>query len=194
MFGKLQGTVEYIGQGFVILMAGGVGFKIMLADNTLLLQKVGGNASFWTETILRQDAISLVGFDTLAGQDLFVKLTGVSGIGTKLALAIIGSFKPSVLESAIAGGDVLTLTSVPGVGKKVAERIIVDLKGKVSAALGDPAVADGDVYGDTLSALEALGYKRVDCVELVQKLYSENPTDDVQSLITKALKAVSNAR
>ena len=193
MFGKLQGTVEYIGQGFVILMAGGVGFKIMLPDSALFSQKVGANASFWTETILRQDAISLVGFETLAAQDLFVKLTGVSGIGTKLALAIIGAFKPSVLETAIAGGDVATLTAVPGVGKKVAERIIVDLKGKVVAGAGAEAVG-GDVYGDTLSALEALGYKRADCVELVQKLFSENPADDVQSLLTKALKAVSNAR
>jgi len=158
-----------------------------LPNNILALQKVGDNASFWVETVVREDSVNLIGFDNLGQQDLFVKLTGVSGIGTKVALAILGHFKTSVLEGAIASGDVRTLTEVPGVGKKVAERIIVELKGKVSG-LSANAGEGGNVYDDTLSALETLGYRRADCVELVQKLAKENPGDNVQSLLTKALK------
>ena len=184
MFGKLQGVVEYVGPGFVILGVNGVGYKVMLPGNILSAQTVGANAAFWIETIVREDAINLIGFGGMADQELFVKLIGVSGIGPKVALAILGAFKLSVLENAIVSGDVKTLTNVPGVGKKVAERLIVELKGKVDGIVA----GSGDVYGDTLAALETLGYRRADCVELVQKLARENPDDNVQSLITKALK------
>ncbi|MDR2268858.1 MAG: Holliday junction branch migration protein RuvA [Rickettsiales bacterium] len=186
MFGKLQGSIEYIGSNFVILMAGGVGFKILLPSNILTAQTVGREAAFWIETIVREDAINLIGFDDQAQQDLFVKLTSVSGIGPRVALAILGAFGADVLQTAILSGDVKTLTSIPGVGKKVAERIIVELKGKVGASV--PAGANGNVYDDVLAALETLGYRRGDVVELVQKLARENPDDTVQSLITKALK------
>jgi Holliday junction DNA helicase RuvA len=90
-----------------------------------------------------------------------------------------------VLQTAILSGDVKTLTSVPGVGKKVAERIIVDLKGKVDGAAESDSA---DAYNDTLAALESLGYRRGDVVELVQKLAKDNPGDSAQSLITKVLK------
>ncbi|MDR3208517.1 MAG: Holliday junction branch migration protein RuvA [Rickettsiales bacterium] len=187
MFGKLQGAVEYVGVGFVILLVSGVGFKVLLPENILARQKVGKNAAFWIETIVRQDAIQLIGFDAQDEQDMFQKLVGVSGIGTKLALAVIGAFRQGVLRTAIASGDAKTLSSVPGVGKKVAERIIVELRGKVDGALAS-SESDGDVYGDVLSALESLGYRRADSVELVQKLIKENPNENVQSLLTKALK------
>jgi Holliday junction DNA helicase RuvA len=191
MFGKLQGVVEYVGSNFVILTANGIGFRIMLPPNVLAAQAVGGEASFWVETVVREDSISLIGFDSIPRQEMFQKLTAVSGIGPKVALAILGSFKIGVLESAIASGDVATLTSVPGVGKKVAERIIVELKGKVVA--GASVVAGGsDAYNDALGALESLGYRRADVVELVQRLAAENPADNVQSLITKALKAIGD--
>jgi len=186
MFGKLQGVVEYCGAGFVILTTGGVGYKVMLPGNILATQRVGADAAFWIETVVREDAINLIGFDSIAAQELFVKLTGVSGIGTKLALAILGVFKVPVLGSAIVSGDVKTLCGVPGVGKKVAERIIVELKGKVAGSAVDSA--SGDVYNDTLAALESLGYRRADCVESVQRLVKDNPGDAVEALITKALK------
>jgi Holliday junction DNA helicase RuvA len=192
MFGKLQGVIEYIGANFVILTANGVGFKVLLPANILAAAQIGKNASFWIETIVREDAINLIGFDNINQQEMFVKLTGVSGIGTKVALAILGSFKVGVLESAIASEDVQTLTSVPGVGKKVAERVIVELKGKVIAGTSD--AGGNNVYNDALGALETLGYRRGDVVELVQKLIKENPNGNVQSLITKALKEVGSRK
>jgi len=191
MFGKLQGVIDYIGNGFVILMAGGVGFRIMLPANVLAAQTAGNKATFWIETIVRDDAINLVGFDSLAAENMFVKLISVSGVGPKVALAILGAFKTDVLENAIAGGDIGTLTEVPGIGKKVAERLIVELKGKVAfnANVGGEGLG---AYNDALAALEALGYRRVHTVELVQRLIKEKPDDDVQSLITKALKELGS--
>jgi Holliday junction DNA helicase RuvA len=187
MIGRLQGVVDYVGAGFVILTAGGVGYKVWLPSNVLFENPVGSPASFWIETIVREDAITLIGFGDLAAQDMFIKLTSVSGVGPKSALAILGAFKLEVLSGAIAGEDVKTLTAAPGVGKKVAERIIVELKGKVGIVS-----AGSDAANDTLSALETLGYRRADVVELVQKLAKENPGDPVQSLITKALKGMNN--
>ena len=184
MYGKLQGAIDYIGNNFVILMAGNIGFKILLPANVLAAQTVGKNAVFWIETIVREDAITLVGFANISEQEMFQKLTTVSGIGPKVALAILGSFKIGSLESAISTGDVKTLTSVPGVGKKVAERILIELKGKVTCVLTEGF--ETDITGDTLSALESLGYRRLDCVELVQKLQATE--DSVQSLLTKVLK------
>jgi len=192
MFGKLQGVIDYIGNGFVILMAGGVGFRIMLPANVLTAQTVGDKATFWIETIVRDDAINLVGFDSLAAENMFVKLISVSGVGPKVALAILGAFKTDVLENAIAGGDIGTLTEVPGIGKKVAERLIVELKGKVVASAGIAGGEGRGAYNDALAALEALGYRRVHTVELVQRLIKEKPDDDIQSLITKALKELSS--
>jgi Holliday junction DNA helicase RuvA len=191
MFGKLQGRIDYVGANFVILTANGVGFKIMLPSGALAAANVGEDASFWIETIVREDSISLIGFESMREQDMFVKLTGVSGIGPKLALAILGGFRIGVLEAAVASGDAKTLSSVPGVGKKVAERIIVELKGKIAAAAPDGENGADDVYGDTLAALESLGYRRQDMVELAQRLVAENPDASVQSLITKALKEMS---
>ena len=181
MFGKLQGKIDFVGSNFAILMAGGVGFKVMAPSGLLARLRCGDDAALWIETIAREDSISLVGFETLADQELFVKLTGVSGIGPKLALAMLGA-KSAVIETAIAEEDVATLTSVPGVGKKVAERIIVELKGKVCASGGGKAALEA------LEALEALGYRRADASGIVHRLAAENPADDVQSLITKALK------
>ena len=183
MIGKLQGVVEYIGPGWIILMTGGVGYKVMLSAGLLASQKTGAPAALWIETIVREDAITLIGFASSAEQDMFVKLTGVSGVGPKSALAILGAFKLGVLANAIASEDAKTLATAPGVGKKVAERIIVELKGKVGAVTDD-----GGVYADVLGALESLGYKRGDCVELVQRLAKENPADDARALLTKVLR------
>jgi len=186
MFGKLQGNVEFVGSNFIILTTGGVGFKVFLPAGILARQTEGKEQSFWVETIVREDSVSLIGFEHPSEQDLFVKLMSVSGIGPKLALAVVGAFKADVLASAIASNDVKTLSSVPGVGKKVAERIIVELRGKV-AAQGLSSSAS-NAQEDALSALEVLGYKRTSCAELVQRLIKENPDDNVQSLITKALR------
>ncbi|MFQ6778077.1 MAG: Holliday junction branch migration protein RuvA, partial [Alphaproteobacteria bacterium] len=121
MIGKLQGIVDYIGDDFIILMAGPVGYKVFTTEYFTLKSTI----SLWIETIVREDSIRLFGFSTLSMQNLFNQLTTVSGVGPKVAMAIMSTIKTDSLITAIATGDAKTISSAPGVGKKMAEKIIV---------------------------------------------------------------------
>ncbi len=189
MIGKLQGIVDYIGDGFIILMVADVGYKVFTPE--YLTQK--SVVSLWIETVVREDSIRLFGFSTLAAQNLFNQLTAVSGVGPKLALAIMGAIKIDTLLSAIATGDAKTITAAPGVGKKVAEKIIVELKARVGGASFDISNTNGasGALPDLLAALESLGYRRLDIVDMAQKLVAANPDADVSKLVPMALKQIS---
>lgn len=196
MIGKLQGIVDYIGDGFIILLVNSVGYKVFTAE--YLTHK--STVELWIETVVREDSIRLFGFSTLQSQDLFNMLTGVSGIGPKVALAIMGTIKSDTLISAIATGDAKTIATAPGVGKKMAEKIIVELKNKVggvSATLFASDVSMGTTSSalpDLLMALESLGYRRLDIIEMAQKLVNANPDSDVSKLVPMALKEISKGK
>ena len=194
MIGKLQGIVDYIGDGFVILLVNGVGYKVFTAE--YLTHK--STVELWIETVVREDSIRLFGFTTLNGQNLFNMLTAVSGVGPKVALAILGTINSDTLMSAIATSDAKTIATAPGVGKKMAEKIIVELKNKiggVSATLFAPdavtTTSASSALPDLLMALEALGYRRLDIIEMAQKLVNQNPNADVSKLVPLALKEIS---
>ena len=193
MIGKLQGIVDYIGDGFIILLTHGVGYKVHTTE--YLTHK--STVELWIETVVREDSIRLFGFTTLAAQNLFNMLTGVSGVGPKVAMAILGTISTDMLMSAIATGDAKTIATAPGVGKKVAEKIIVELKNKVggvSATLFAPdtgATGASSALPDLLMALESLGYRRLEILEMAQKLVNQNPTADVSTLVPMALKEIS---
>lgn len=191
MIGKLQGVVDYTGDGFVIIMAGPVGYKVYTPE--YLTQK--STVALWIETVVREDSIRLFGFTTLAAQNLFNMLTAVSGVGPKVAMGILGTIKTDTLMSAIATGDAKTIATAPGVGKKVAEKIIVELKSKVGGASFDFGTdMAGGALSDLLAALEALGYRRMDVVEMAQKLVADNPGADVARLVPMALKNISGKK
>ena len=191
MIGKLQGIVDYIGDGFIILMVSGVGYKVYTPE-TLTLKTP---ATLWIETVVREDSIRLFGFSSLAGQNLFNMLTGVSGVGPKVAMAIMGTIKTDTLMTAIATGDAKTIATAPGVGKKVAEKIIVELKSKVGgAAFAFDTAGDTGALPDLLAALESLGYRRMDIIEMAQKLVAQNPDANVSKLVPMALKEISGNR
>ncbi len=196
MIGKLQGIVDYIGDGYVILLVHGVGYKVYTAE--YLTHK--STVELWIETVVREDSIRLFGFTTLNAQNLFNMLTGVSGVGPKVAMAILGTISSDTLMSAIATGDAKTIATAPGVGKKVAEKIIVELKNKiggVSATLfasDTAATRAGSALPDLLMALEALGYRRLDILEMAQTLVAKNPSADVSALVPMALKEISKGK
>lgn len=191
MIGKLQGIVDYIGDGFIILMAGPVGYKVYTPE-TLTLK---APATLWIETVVREDSIRLFGFGTPAAQNLFNMLNGVSGVGPKVAMAIMGTIKTDTLLTAIATGDAKTIATAPGVGKKVAEKIIVELKSKVGgASFAFDTSGDTGALPDLLAALETLGYRRMDIIEMAQKLVAQNPDAGVSKLVPMALKEISGNR
>lgn len=191
MIGKLQGIVDYCGDGFVIIMAGPVGYKVYTPE--ILAPK--STATLWIETVVRDDSIRLFGFSSRAAHNLFNQLTGVSGVGPKVALAILATLAPDTLSAAIATGDAKTIATTPGVGKKVAEKIIVELKSKVGGiSLDLGADAATGALSDLLSALEALGYRRLDIVDMAQRLVADNPGADVAKLVPMALKEISGGK
>lgn len=197
MIGKLQGIVDYVGDGFVILLTGGVGYKVFTAEYLTYKATV----ELWIETVVREDSIRLFGFTTIATQNLFNMLTAVSGVGPKVALAILGTISSDVLMSAIATGDAKTIATAPGVGKKMAEKIIVELKSKIGGGVATMFAADsgttceaGSALPDLLMALEALGYRRLDILDMAQKLVLANPAADVSRLVPMALKEISKGK
>ncbi|MCL2339079.1 MAG: Holliday junction branch migration protein RuvA [Proteobacteria bacterium] len=171
----------------------GVGYKVFTPNQFA----IGEFATLWIETVVREDSIRLFGFATSAQQELFNQLTTVSGVGPKVAMAILGTLKPTVLMAAIATGDAKTIATAPGVGKKVAEKIIVELKGSVGANHDSPIYGDDSGANshsplpDLLAALETLGYRRADVAEMAQRLVKENPIADVGTLVRLALKEIA---
>lgn len=191
MIGKLQGIVDYIGNDFIILMVHGVGYKVYTPETVTF----GTEIALWIETVVREDSIRLFGFKTQNAQNLFNMLTGVSGVGPKVAMAIMGTIKTDTLIGAITTGDAKTIATAPGVGKKVAEKIIVELKSKLGgASFALDLGGGGSNLPDLLSALEALGYRRMDIVDIAQKLVSANPNTDVSKLVPMALREISGNR
>lgn len=188
MIGKLQGIVDYIASDHIILMAGPVGYKVYTPDTVTL----GTNITMWIETVVREDSIRLFGFSTQSAMNLFNMLTGVSGVGPKVAMGIMGAIKSDTLMTAIATGDAKTIATAPGVGKKVAEKIIVELKTKVGGgAFTMDLTNESGALPDLLSALESLGYRRMDIIDMAQKLVAQNPNADVTKLVPMALKEIS---
>ena len=189
MIGKLQGNVDYVGDGYIILMVSGVGYKVFTPE--YLTPK--STVTMWIETVVREDSIRLFGFSNLQSQNLFNQLTAVSGVGPKLALAVMGAIKTDTLMSAIATGDAKTIATAPGVGKKVAEKIIVELKSKIGGTtfdFGDISTTSA-ALPDLLAALESLGYRRLDIIDMAQKLVAANPDADVSKLVPMELKEIS---
>ncbi|MFQ6778196.1 MAG: Holliday junction branch migration protein RuvA, partial [Alphaproteobacteria bacterium] len=126
---------------------------------------------------------------------IFNQLTTVSGVGPKVAMAIMSTIKIDTLVTSIATGDAKTISTAPGVGKKMAEKIIVELKNKMGgASLNFTDSDDKSTLPDLLSALESLGYRRLDIIDMAQKLVNNNPTLDVSKLVPMALKEISSGK
>jgi Holliday junction DNA helicase RuvA len=150
----------------VIVEAGGVGYDVAVPLSTFYgLGEPGADVALRVHTHVREDALALYGFATALELDLFDRLISISGIGPKLALAVLSGIEPPDLVGAIERGDVARLTAIPGVGKKTSERIVLELKdrlprARVTEAAGDATPAVGSVRDDLLSALVNLGYHR----------------------------------
>jgi Holliday junction DNA helicase RuvA len=173
MIGKLRGTIDSYGEDWVIVDVGGVGYQVYCSTRTLqALPQPGDRVTLSIETYVREDMIRLYGFAGDLEREWFRLLQTVQGVGSKVALAVLGILKPGELATAIALQDKALIARAPGVGKKVAERIVAELRDKAPAyASADPAVvslqadlADNRApqpVGEAVSALVNLGYAQV---------------------------------
>jgi Holliday junction DNA helicase RuvA len=175
MIASLAGIVELVGAESVVVDVGGVGYLVFAASRTLArLPARGEPVRLLIETHVREDHIHLYGFADDAERDWFRLLTTVQGVGAKTALALLSALAPDALTAAVLAQDKAALTQAAGVGRKLAQRIVIELREKVgSVALGPAAAADdaaapgNAVAGDAVSALVNLGYPRTDAFAAV---------------------------
>lgn len=167
MFGHLTGKIFEIKGTKTILKIGGLGFAIYSTPVYLSKLKIGQEASFWTHTAVRENDISLYGFETEEELRVFELLITVSGVGPKSGLAIISVAGVRSIEEAVESGDTSSLTKISGIGKKTAEKIVLELDGKlVSRVSGKNQSENIDVF----EALKSLGYKDRDIQETIKNL------------------------
>ncbi|MDO8514427.1 MAG: Holliday junction branch migration protein RuvA [bacterium] len=187
MIGNLSGTVFAIRPGFAIISVGGVGYKVFVTREMLLTLKPKEEAAFWTHLAVRENALDLYGFGGEEELRLFELLLTVSGIGPKSALAILDIASTETLRSAISGGNATYLTKVSGIGRKTAEKIVLELRDKVGASAdGSGASLHGDE--EALEALRSLGYSQAEARDALRKVPQE--IEGGSARLREALKIV----
>ena len=160
MISSLHGRLESLGANGAVIDVNGVGYQVFMPTSTITtLGAIGDRVNLRTQLVVREDSLTLYGFNTAEELELFQILTGVSGIGPKLGLAILSSMSVEQVSMAIAGGDTDLLKTIPGIGKKMAERIVLELKDKIGAGL---LAAGGAQFApensEVIAALTSLGY------------------------------------
>ena len=174
MIASLRGKLESIGADWVVIDVGGVGFQVFIPTSTLTtLGAAGEEVYLQTHLVMREDSVTLYGFSTPEELELFQILIGVSGLGPRLGLAALSTMTVEQVTTAIATGSTDLLTVIPGIGKKMAERLILELKDKISAGLlVSPAAQVVEENTDVIAALTSLGYSTAEASRAVAALPS----------------------
>ena len=200
MYAFIEGPVCEKGSGFLVLLAAGVGWQLNCSNNTLQAAPAQGEKMrCYTVLSVRDDAMELFGFATKEEKRLFLQLTSVSGVGSKTALGLLGAMPLRDLNLAILLGDIPALSRAPGIGKKTAQRIALELKEKVTqadvsapsqdAAAGEAAMPPADHVMEAIEALIALGYSSQEARNAVSRVRDQS--DQANELIRLALRTMA---
>lgn len=194
MIAYLSGVVREVREGSAVIVTGGVGYEVQCPAGTLGKLAVGQSAELNTRFIVREDAQLLFGFADVDSVRLFDLLTSVSGVGPKLALALLSAMPVSALAQGLLSGDVKLLSSVSGVGKKTAERLVLELQTKVPEHLAAPVVGGkretvpvSSAGRDAVDALLALGFREAQVRGVVAELLAAEPDLSADTLIRRGL-------
>ncbi|MCB2081565.1 MAG: Holliday junction branch migration protein RuvA [Hyphomicrobiales bacterium] len=200
MIGRLRGTVEAIENGVILLDVNGVGYEVYASGRTLAALAPGATVTLVIETHVREDHIHLYGF--LNGEDRrwFRLLTTVKGVGARMAQAILGGLSPEELHTAIAARDKTPFTRISGVGPKLAERLITELKDKAGTILPDESTviplagkaSTSSGVNDAIQALTQLGYGRSEAYSAIHKAAASLQDASVSELVTLGLKELAS--
>ncbi len=195
MFHHIEGTVSEIGPGYAVLDCGGIGFQLNTSLNTLSYIKAEQRCRLYVHEAVKEDAFDLYGFYTKSERRCFEMLVSVSGIGPKAALSILSANTPEGLTLAVLNNNEKALTVAPGIGKKIAQRVILELKDKIgkeseaegfSVPISPVAAGESSAVSDAVSALTVLGYSSSDVAPLLKKLDVE--TMSTEQIIKAVLK------
>ena len=196
MFHHIKGTVTDIEIGLAVLDCGGIGFAVNTSANTLSHLRTGDTAKLYISEQVREDAFDLYGFITQGEKICFEMLTSVSGVGPKAAISILSANSPEGVYMAVISGNEKALTVAQGIGKKIAQRVILELKDKMQKQAGDLAALDAGFalpaenaaqgnMSDAAAALAALGYSSSECAAALSGLDMSQP---LESIIRAALR------
>jgi len=193
MIAYLTGEISHLFADFCFINVGGIGYRVFVPLSTRQQLSIGLNVTLFTSLQVREDAMLLYGFSTQGEYELFIYLTSISGVGPKVALSVLSVMRPDVFCLAISQNDIMALTKIPGIGKKTAERIILELKDKIGAgdsllsvSQADLKIVGNDQLSEAVAALTALGYSRSESMSVLKDIDTNSLT--VEQLLKMALK------
>lgn len=196
MIASIRGTVSEIGLDRCVVETGGVGVLVHATPAALAGLRRGAEGMLHTELVVREDSLTLYGFDSVDARQLFLTVQTVSGVGPRLALAIVATLEPDDLVRALGGGDVKALTRVPGVGKRTAERMVLELKDKVGPVpsgevdSGRPGVVRAPAAAEVAEALEGLGFSSAEAEKTAGAVLASDPDLDPAQALRLALRSL----
>lgn len=198
MISLLTGTVAAAGANWAVIQAGGVGLKVLCTPSTAAKLRPGETTTVHTSLVVREDSLTLYGFAEAAERDCFELAQGASGIGPKIALAVVSVFTPDDFRVAVSSGNIAALTRVPGIGSKGAQRLALELKDKVAVLAGSGSdtlsVGPTSWRDQVVAGLEGLGYSTRDaeaaCDRIAQQA-NDDPDLGVAELLRAALRTLA---
>ncbi len=196
MIASIRGEVLDIALDHAVIEASGVGYKVMTTPSTLATLHRGSETRLITAMIVREDSMTLYGFADADARDLFTILLGVSGVGPKIALATLAVYDAPSLRHALADGDVTALTRVPGIGKRGAERMVLELRdkiGPVTASTGGSGWGGHSVRGPVVEALVGLGFAVKLAEEATDKVLANEPEATTSGALRAALSMLGKS-
>ena len=191
MIGRIKGNIVFIGDKFILVDVSGVGYKVYVSNETLSKSKEEDEVILFTYTAVRENAIDLYGFMSNEDLSFFEMLISVSGIGPRSALGIISIAPVETLARAIRAGDTSYLNKVSGIGKKTAEKIVIELRDKLGSYKNEAGTKSLRDEGDIIEALKSLGYSQSEAREAVKKIPSE--IEKTNEKIKEALRILNNS-
>ena len=197
MIASIRGEVLDIALDHVVIEAAGVGYKLMAAPSTLATLRRGSEARLITAMIVREDSMTLYGFPDADARDLFLTLLGVSGVGPKIALATLAVYDAMTLRQALADGDVTALTRVPGIGKRGAERLVLELRdkiGPVGTSTASPTLNGHGVRGPVVEALVGLGFAAKQAEEATDRVLAADAEATTSTALRSALSLLGKTK
>ncbi|MBA4609321.1 Holliday junction branch migration protein RuvA [Aeromicrobium sp. Marseille-Q0843] len=196
MIAHVRGAVAAVSLNSAVLDLQGVGYHVMCTPSTIADLRLGQEATLWTSMVVREDSMTLYGFANAEERDMFELVQTASGVGPKVAQAMLAVLPPERLRTAIASSDHATLTKVPGIGRKGAERIVVELKDRVGAVASSAVSTAGPAWRDQVhEALVGLGWSAKDADAAIDRVADGvGPDPDISAILRDALRSMDRGR